>query len=202
MANEIISYIDMCQRERSSLQRGMNFSLGGTHSMILMSRRPNAPYRDQIEDGGSVLIYEGHDAPKTKATPDPKVVDQPIDIPSGAATQNGLFFSAAQNFKTGKRLPEKVRVYEKLRQGICSYNGIFHLIDAWQEHDGKRKVFKFKLEAVEGEEDLLAIPAVTKAPLGSIVYYGQPKVGVVMVAVDEEARLRAGRTLRQMARHR
>ncbi len=55
---------------------------------------------------------------------------------------------------------------------------------------------------VEGEEDLLAIPAVTKAPLGSIVYYGQPKVGVVMVGVDEEARVRARRTLRQMARHR
>src|SRR2546422_5504077 len=98
MANEIISYIDMCQRERSSLQRGMNFSLGGTHSVILMSLRPNAPYRDRLEDGGSVIIYEGHDAPKTEATSDPKTVNQPIDIPSGTATQNGLFFSAAQSF--------------------------------------------------------------------------------------------------------
>jgi HNH endonuclease len=160
MANEIISYIDMCQRERSSLQRGMNFNLGGTHSVILMSVRPNAPYRDRIEDGGSVLIYEGHDVPKTKSTPTPKKVDQPIEAPNGAATQNGLFFSAAQNFKSGERLPEKVRVYEKLRQGIWSYNGIFHLIDAWQEHDGKRNVFKFKLEAVEGEEDLAEAPHV------------------------------------------
>jgi len=44
-------------------------------------------------------------------------------------------------------------VYEKLRQSIWSYNGVFHLVDSWQEDDGERKVFKFKLVAVEGEED-------------------------------------------------
>jgi hypothetical protein len=37
MANEIISYIEMCRREGASLQRGMNFGIGGTHSVILMS---------------------------------------------------------------------------------------------------------------------------------------------------------------------
>jgi hypothetical protein len=45
MDNEIISYIDMCQRESSSLQRGMNFELGAGYSVILMSVHPNAPYR-------------------------------------------------------------------------------------------------------------------------------------------------------------
>ncbi len=43
-------------------------------------------------------------------------------------------------------------MYEKLRKGIWSYNGVFHLVDAWQEEDGGRSVFKFKLIAVEGEE--------------------------------------------------
>jgi hypothetical protein len=61
MANEIVSYLEMCQREGSSLQKGMNFRLGGDHSVILMSVRPNAPYRDRIEDDGETLIYEGHD---------------------------------------------------------------------------------------------------------------------------------------------
>ena len=42
--NEIISYIEMCQREGLSLQRGMNFHIGGRRSVILMSLRPNAPY--------------------------------------------------------------------------------------------------------------------------------------------------------------
>lgn len=37
--------------------------------------------------------------------------------------------------------------------GIWSYNGVFHLTDSWQEEDEHRRVFKFKLVAVEGEED-------------------------------------------------
>jgi hypothetical protein len=33
------------------------------------------------------------------------------------------------------------------------YSGIFHLVDSWREPDTHRTVFKFKLAAVEGEED-------------------------------------------------
>jgi hypothetical protein len=154
MANEIISYLDMCQCEGVNLQRGMNFGLGGNHSVILMSLRPNAPYQDELQDGGTVLIYEGHDEPRSLQVPDPKRVDQPEFTPSGALTQNGLFFKGAQQAKAGLRLPERVRVYEKLRQGIWSSNGVFHLVDAWQQESNGRKVFKFKLVAVEGEEDL------------------------------------------------
>jgi hypothetical protein len=153
MPNEIIPYIEMCRREGSSLQRGMNFGLGGTHSVILMSVRPNAPYRDRFEDDGATLIYEGHDEPRTAAAPDPKRVDQPETTSNGALTQNGLFHRAAQACKGGRKSPERVRVYEKLRQGIWSYNGIFHLVDSWRENDARRGVFKFKLVAVEGEED-------------------------------------------------
>jgi hypothetical protein len=43
MANEIITYLEMCSREGTSLQRGMKFGLGGDHSVVLMSVRPNAP---------------------------------------------------------------------------------------------------------------------------------------------------------------
>jgi len=39
---------------------------------------------------------------------------------------------------------------------------------------------------VEGEEDLLGLAAIAEAPIGSIVIYGQPRVGVVVVRVDEE----------------
>jgi hypothetical protein len=153
MANEIISYLEMCSREGTSLQRGMNFGLGGNHSVILMSVRPNSPYRDRLEDDGSTLIYEGHDEPRSQSNPQPKDLDQPERTTNGALTQNGRFFKAAQAFKNSKRQPERVRVYEKLKPGIWSYNGVFHLVDAWVEHDGKRSVFKFKLIAVEGEED-------------------------------------------------
>jgi len=151
MTNEIISYLEMCQREGTSLQRGMNYGLGGKHSVILMSVRPNAPYNDRIEDDGTTLIYEGHDVPRSTENPDPKNVNQPRETPNGNLTQNGKFFEAAKYFKEGKRLPERVRVYEKLRQGIWSYNGLFHLVDAWQEKSENRYVFKFKLIAVENE---------------------------------------------------
>jgi hypothetical protein len=50
MSNQIISYDAMCQREGAKLQRGMNFQLGPDHSVVLMSVRPNAPYRDRFEN--------------------------------------------------------------------------------------------------------------------------------------------------------
>lgn len=153
MSDNIISYIDMCQREGASLQQGMNFGLGGNHSVILMSVRPNAPYRDRLEDGGTTLVYEGHDHPKLTSCPNPKVVDQPERHPSGGLTQNGRFHMAAQSFKQGERPPERVRVYEKIQPGIWAYNGVFHLVDSWSERDDHRTVFKFRLVAVEDEED-------------------------------------------------
>lgn len=162
MANEIISYLEMCRRETASLQRGMNFGLGGTHSVILMSLRQNAPYADRLDNDGSTLIYEGHDESKTKELRDPKTVDQPEYTINGTPTQNGRFHQAAQAYKDGRRHPERVRVYEKIHSGIWSYNEMFHLLDSWKEKDGIRQIFKFKLVAVEGEENF-AVPASTHA---------------------------------------
>lgn len=141
----------MCQREGVSLQRGMNYQLRDNHSVILMSLRQNAPYADRFEDDR--LIYEGHDVPRSIDNPNPKFIDQPEFTPSGNLTQNGLFFRAAQKHKLENHPPERVRVYEKIKQGIWSYNGVFHLVDAWLEETESRKVFKFELVAVEGEED-------------------------------------------------
>jgi len=157
--DNIIPYIEMCRREGTSLQRGMNFGLGGDHSVILMSVRQNAPYRDRLEDNGTTLIYEGHDEPKTDSDTNPKLLDQPERFSSGSLTQNGKFYQAARDAKSGLRPPERVRVYEKIHTGIWSYNGIFHLIDSWREFDDRRMVFKFRLVAVEGDEDLNAPPA-------------------------------------------
>ncbi len=154
---DIISYFEMCQREGTSLQRGMNFRLHGRHSVILMSRRPNALYEDRIEEDGTVLIYEGHDVPKTAEMPIPKLFDQTEFLPSGRPTENGKFAAAARQFKAGKKGADTVKVYEKLLKGIWSDNGYFQLIDTWNENDGKREVFKFKLVAVDMDgEDLAA----------------------------------------------
>jgi len=154
MPNEIIPYVEMCQREGVSLQRGMNFQLGRNHSVILMSVRTGAPYADRFEHDGSTIIYEGHDVPRSSQQREPKAVDQPERTPGGQLTENGKFHRAARDAKRGTRAPERVRVYEKIKQGIWSYNGVFHLVDSWRESCDGRKVFKFKLVAVEGEEDL------------------------------------------------
>jgi hypothetical protein len=53
--------------------------------------------------------------------------------------------------RAGDRRPERVQVYEKIKPGIWNDNGVFHLLDSWTEH---RVVFKFRLEAVEGEENV------------------------------------------------
>lgn len=148
MANEIISYIEMCQREGMSLQRGMNFRTKRGYSIILMSVRPNAPYADRWDEEGTTLIYEGHNEKTFKGGPDPALADQPMTSPSGALTENGKFYLAAQEAMQGRRLPERVQVYEKIRDGIWADNGRFALIDAWLESDGRRQVFKFKLALI------------------------------------------------------
>ena len=143
---EIISYNEMCLEEGVNLQRGMNFELGQSYSIILMSQRKNAPYEDEVLENGKVLIYEGHDIPNTKDIDDPKEYDQPMYNPSGTLTQNGLFFETAKN-KDG--VEEIVKVYEKIQSGIWVFNGFFILVDAYIVESNSRKVFKFRLELTE-----------------------------------------------------
>jgi hypothetical protein len=141
---EIISYFVMCQTEGYSLQRGMNYKVHNNVSVILMSVRKGAPYADKLDDEGKILTYEGHDAPKNLAKI-PKNANQPMVTPRGTLTQNGKFFNAAELYKKTGNNPELVKVYEKIKDGIWVYNGIFELVDSWQEKSGRRSVFKFKL---------------------------------------------------------
>jgi HNH endonuclease len=153
MTKELMSYSEMCRREGVGLRRGMHFGHGDAYSVLLMSVQPRAPYRDRVAADGTTLIYEGHDELKSMAVPHPKAVDQPSCTASGTATQNAKFHQAAQAYKCGQLSPERVRIYEKCRPGLWLYRGLFHLVDSWQERDGKRLVYKFKLVAVDGEDD-------------------------------------------------
>lgn len=152
MLDEVISYRELCRREGTRLRRGMNFGLGGAHSVILMSQRPDAPYADRVEQNGRTLIYDGHDEPRRLAALEPKHVDQPLTTSTGRPTQNARFLAAAAAYQRGDRPPERVRVYEKLRVGVWADRGMFLLVDAWTERDARRRVFKFKLMA-GGDDD-------------------------------------------------
>jgi hypothetical protein len=147
--DDIISYTDLVTEEKVNLQKGMNFGIGRSYSVLLMSVREGAPYADAIDRASGTLIYEGHDVPRTKGVSEPKSIDQPLTTPTGLWTENGKFYRAAVDFKSELRKdPESVKVYEKISRGIWCYNGFFELVDAKIQGDGKRKVFKFYLRPI------------------------------------------------------
>lgn len=157
VAGDIVSHTDVCQREGRMLQRGMNFRVSPQHSVILMSQRKGAPYQDRVLENGRILIYEGHDIARVRGIRDPKKFDQPELTPGGKFTENGKFQKAALDYKNGTAPAELVRVYEKIKEGIWTYNGVFRLVDAYQESSGKRKVFKFRLELTDDEVSAVTV---------------------------------------------
>lgn len=146
MQDDILSYREMCDAEGiQTLQRGMNFRLKPTHSVILMSQRANAPYRDKVYEDGVTIEYEGHDVPRRSFEHDPKTEDQPDKLPNGKLTQNGLFVRAVDRYKSEGAAPELVKAYEKILPGVWSLKGYFDLVDYKKIYDGKRNVFRFIL---------------------------------------------------------
>ncbi|MDP2926651.1 MAG: HNH endonuclease [bacterium] len=144
--DDILSYREMCDAENvQTLQRGMNFRLNPSYSVILMSRRPNAPYQDRVHDDGITIEYEGHDVSRRSYEHNQKHEDQPARLPTGRLTQNGLFIKAVDKYKENKSRPELVKVYEKVFPGVWSLKGIFNLTDYKIVDNGNRKVFRFIL---------------------------------------------------------
>ncbi|MBI3664133.1 MAG: HNH endonuclease [Acidobacteria bacterium] len=137
----------------------MNYRLRTSYSVVLMSRRSNAPYADRILKDGETIEYEGHDAPRRDRAADPKSLDQPRLLPTGRFTQNGLFAEAIEAYQRNERDPELVRVYEKLFNGVWSDKGLFELIDYKFVQSGPRKVFKFHLRATEDSQPPLPTEA-------------------------------------------
>jgi len=127
------------------LQRGMNFRVKPHYSIILMSVRKGAPYKDRWHEDTGLLEYEGHDVPKHPGI-DPKKLDQPMSYGTGTLTENGKFYDAAVAFKEEKAPAETVQVYEKIAQGIWCDRGRYELIDAKLVFDGERNVFRFFLK--------------------------------------------------------
>jgi hypothetical protein len=144
MQTKLYKYNQLVMNEGGiHLQKGMNFGIRGSYSIVLMSVEKNAPYADEMLDGG-IIKYEGHDA--RVPIEDKKITDQPIANVTGTLTENGKFTQAAENFKEGKREAAKIKVYRKLRKGVWVDMGFYDLIDSFREYDGKRNVFKFLLK--------------------------------------------------------
>ena len=147
MVDQIFSYREMCDVENvQTLQRGMNFRLNPKYSVILMSRRTNAPYTDRIYEDGITIEYEGHDEPKTAYDMNPKEFDQSKKTKFGQLTQNGKFINAIEKQKNSNGNRELVNVYEKIIPGVWSLKGLFDLVDYKEIISDNRKVFRFILK--------------------------------------------------------
>jgi hypothetical protein len=166
MRDEILSYIEMCSRERISLQRGMNFREPPDVSIVLMSRRANALYADEMSHDGTELVYEGHDASKGPSLRNPKIVDQPWKTSSGRPTENAKF-AAVSDRAPGNEA--RVRVYEKLKQGIWSDKGLFDLTGYLYQSDGSRKVFKFRMRLAANQESADQVLMAADRPMSRMI---------------------------------
>lgn len=66
------------------------------------------------------------------------------------------------------------------------------LIRKWAMHQDGHEAL-----VVDGEEDLLTIPAIAYGPVGAVVYYGQPNEGLVEVEITREKQSEALALIRQ-----
>lgn len=57
---------------------------------------------------------------------------------------------------------------------------------------------KWAVVFVEGEEDLLTLPVIASAPIGSAVIYGQPNEGIVIVEITKEKKQWTSEFLKRM----
>jgi len=71
--------------------------------------------------------------------------------------------------------------------------------EAWAVIDEALKHSQPTQVTVDGEEDLLALVAILKAPESSLVVYGQPHEGVVVVKVDDTIKKEVTRIIQAMA---
>jgi hypothetical protein len=156
--DDILSYREMCDAENvQTLQRGMNFRMNPTYSVILMSQRSNAPYQDRIHEDGITIEYEGHDVSKRSYDHNPKIEDQADKLPSGRLNQNGYFVKAVKDYHKNETGPELVKVYEKVFPGVWSLKGFFDLLDYQIFNDGQRNSFRFILRLADrGESPAVA----------------------------------------------
>jgi len=98
----------------------------------------------------------------------------PVDV---RVVDNRIMRRNAQPMK----LEAKRILYAKNPPGMLDLTAWQALSEAIERGDS--------LMVVEGEEDLLTLAAIVEAPIVSIVIYGQPEEGIVIVRVDEKKKL-------------
>jgi len=70
--------------------------------------------------------------------------------------------------------------------------------DAWRALEEAVMLKRRVAVIVEGEEDLMVLPLIALMPLGSVIVYGQPHRGMVVVDVTEERKMWADGFMERM----
>ncbi|MFH1721891.1 MAG: GTP-dependent dephospho-CoA kinase family protein [Candidatus Altiarchaeota archaeon] len=94
-------------------------------------------------------------------------------------------------------IPEKLLEYDATDLEIENPPGylnkeIFSLLEESFNRKGKTRIH------VRGEEDLIALAAISIAPPNSVVLYGQPNEGTVVVDVDEKIKKKVNDIIKAM----
>ncbi len=169
----------MAQRERTLtpyLRRRLKRPLG----TVFMPEQVNSPSFRRILESAPLVVTVGDRVTDTMEalgrTPDIQIVD------------------AREQRKQRKQpeAPYRKQIKVKNPAGMLTNRAIAATRRSFEDN---RKPIRI---LVDGEEDLMTIPALAHAPDGSVIYYGQPGVGVVLVTVNETSRGRAARILEKM----
>lgn len=101
-------------------------------------------------------------------------------------------FQPLEDFKFGETPIIKV----KSGPGFIA-RGAIGAIEEWGKKAGDNHGKMVFALVVEGEDDLLTLPVIAHAPLGSIIYYGQPDQGIVEVIATQAQKQFALEMLKQ-----
>lgn len=137
---------------------------------------------ERLREGGRVVAVGDmvtYHLLEAGVTPDVAVVD-------GKTEREEVDDEVIERWST---LPVAARVENE--PGTLSHAVVEALRDAVEDRETS-------LVEVEGEEDLIALPAVVLAEDGDTILYGQPGEGMVYVDVSDETRERALSLLRRM----
>ncbi len=124
-------------------------------------------------------------------TINPVVIISTGDVITKALLQENVIPSVQiiDHRKQRQDIPAKNRILELARAlraknaaGTISQSAVLALYKGINLYFAKKQPQQV---VIEGEEDLLALPAILLSPLGSIVLYGQPNEGVVAITIDE-----------------
>ena len=72
--------------------------------------------------------------------------------------------------------------------------------EAWNAIEAASRISRRTKIIVDGEEDLLALVTILTVPEGSLVFYGQPRKGVVAVRATKRMKEKVEKTIEAMKR--